>query len=88
MSHCRKCENDPFKNFCRKEVRMLIKMLIWGPKIAVLRRTVWGRGNESIEKKAHVSVTAGNKMRKWLDKNAHFGATNSCFKNNCVGKGE
>jgi len=24
VSHCRKCKNYPFKNFCRKVVRMLI----------------------------------------------------------------
>jgi hypothetical protein len=44
MSHCRKCKNDPFKTFCRREVRMLIKMLILGPKIAVLRTNLLGGG--------------------------------------------
>jgi len=45
MSDCRKCKNDPFKNFCMREVRMLIKkMLILGPKIAVLRTSFVGGG--------------------------------------------
>jgi hypothetical protein len=45
MSHCRKCKNDPLKNFCKREVRMLIKnMLILEPKIAVLRTNLVGGG--------------------------------------------
>jgi hypothetical protein len=42
-------------------------MLILGPKIAVLRTSLVGGGNESIEKWPHVSVTGGNNMTKQLD---------------------
>jgi hypothetical protein len=56
MSHCRKCENDHFKNFCRREVRMLIKNAHFGAKNSCFKNLYVGEGNENIEKNAHMSL--------------------------------
>jgi hypothetical protein len=51
MSRCIKSKNDPFKNFCRREVRMLIKKNAnFGAKNSCIKNQLCGRWNESIEK--------------------------------------